>query len=331
MRGYPAPIVNNGSATVGETIVSINNIWLDGTLGSGANGIVFSGEDQLLKRRVAVKVWPQRRDRAQADKARIDQALAEARKIALLKSSDIASIYYVDHLPSAGWIYAVMEYVDGEPLVNLRAGLNGAPGYLRRTWIWHGVYRALDTAERAGVYHGDLHEGNVIVTSFFGAVTLIDFGTSILAGKRGSLKRHARKVHEFAQRLMPELKDYVAPLDIPNLVRPEYATYVVGQWVEACHGLRELEPLLPDISEEDLARRLTSLAGRCSTTLVDIHSPVVRWLSRQSIYSESLRAYTLAADEMVARQKQIPYPPRVGVPLRPVPPYYPGRKGGRNR
>jgi phosphotransferase family enzyme len=203
----------------------------------------------------------------------------------------------------------------------LRASLNGPEGYDRRKWIWQSVYRALDTAERTGVYHGDLHDGNVIVKNFFGDATLIDFGTSILAGKGRSLKRHAKKVHEFAQRLMPELKDYVPPLDIANFVRPEYATFVVAQWVEASRGLKELEPLLPAISEKDLAQRLTSLAGRCSTTLIDIHSPVVRWLSSHGISSESLGTYISAADEQVARLKKIPYPPTIGLPLRPVPPH----------
>jgi serine/threonine protein kinase len=257
----------------------------------------------------------------QAGKDRADQALAEVRKIAHFKSKDIASVYHVDRLPSTGWIYAVMEYVEGEPLANLRASLNDAAGLPMRTFIWGNVYRGLDAAERAGVYHGDLHDGNVIVTSFLGDVTLIDFGTSVLAGKKFSLKRHAKKVQEFAQRLIPELSDYVSPLDIPNLVRPEYATYVVGQWVEASRGLQKLEPLLSDISEQDLAQRLASLAGNCSTTLIDIHGPVATWLAGRGISSVCLGAYTSAASAAVARQKELPYPPRVGLPLRPVPPY----------
>lgn len=32
------------------------------------------------------------------------------------------------------------------------------------------------------------------------------------------------------------------------------------------------------------------------------------------------QAYTSAANETVARQKEIPYPPRIGLPLRLVPP-----------
>ena len=227
------------------------------------------------------------------------------------------------------WPYVVLEYIEGEPLADVRESLNDASGFIMRTMFWHNVYQGLDAAERIGIYHGDLGGENVIVRPFH--ATLIDFGTSLFSGKDRSLKRHAKKVHEFAQWLMPELNDYVAPLDIANLVRPEYATYVVGQWVEVSLGLRELEPLLPDISEQDLARRLASLAGRCSTTLIDLHGPVTMWLASRETSPQCLRAYTSAANAAVARQKEIPYPPRIGLPLRPVPPYKVGRKGGRNR
>jgi serine/threonine protein kinase len=319
--GYSTPIMGNGNATVDGTIVSIDNIRLDDVIGTGANGFVFSGEDLLLSRRVAVKIWPPRRDRPQTNKARTDQAVAEARKIANFKSKDIASIYRVDRLPNSGWIFAVMEYIEGDLLADIRADLDDASAFPKRPWIWRGVYNALDVAERAGVYHGDLHEGNVIVTSVVGDITLIDFGTSVLTGTGYSLKRHARKVHTFAQRLLPELKDYVPPPDIPKLVRPEYATYVVGQWVEASLGLCELEPLLSSISEEDLTRRLASLAGRCSTTLVDLHGPVTIWLKSHRVPPKCLQAYISAANDRIAHQKKIPYPPTLGVPLRPVPPF----------
>lgn len=319
MEGYPAPIMNNGSATVGGTSVSINKVRLDTVMGSGANGFVFSGEDLWLKRPVAVKVWPPRLDRPDRDKDRTDQALAEAQKIANLKSEYIASIYSVDRLPNSGWIYAVMEYIEGEPLADVRTSLNDASGFIMRTMFWGDVYRGLDTAERIGIYHGDVHKRNVIVRPFH--ATLVDFGTSILNGKDFSIRRHAEKVHKFAKWLMPELKDYIQPLDVPNLVRPEYATCAAGKWVEASLGLRSLEPLLSDISEQDLARQLTSLAGRCSSILIDLHGPVTKWLESRRISPQYLQAYTSAANAAVARLKEIPYPRRIGLPLRPVPPY----------
>jgi eukaryotic-like serine/threonine-protein kinase len=126
VKGYPAPVMNGGSATVGGEDISIENIRLDKVLGDGANGFVFDGEDLLLKRRVAVKVWPPRLDRPRRDPT--EQALAEARKLARLKSDVIVPIYRADRLKNH-WIYAVMEYVEGVPFTNeVRAGFADAAG-----------------------------------------------------------------------------------------------------------------------------------------------------------------------------------------------------------
>jgi serine/threonine protein kinase len=273
MKGYPPHVVQNGQAVIDGTVISIEKIRLDRPVGEGANGFVFCGEDLWLNRQVAVKVWPPRRDRSRVNNDRIDQALAEARKIAQFKDKRIASIYSIDRLSNSGWIYAVMEYIEGEPLANVRADLD--EGFPERPSIWFHVYSALDVAERAGVYHGDLHGGNVIVTDFLGDVTLIDFGTSILAGKDHSMRRHAKMVNEFAQWLLPELKEYIEPFDIPNLVTPEYATIAVAQWVNAAVELRDLEASLAEMSELDLGRRLRSLATKTSSTHINIYEPVL--------------------------------------------------------
>ena len=322
MKGYPPPVIQDGKAVIDGTVISVDKIRLKTVLGSGANGFVFSGDDLWLNRQVAVKVWPPRRDRSRVNNDRTDQALAEARKIAQFKDKRIASIYSIDRLPNSGWIYAVMEYIEGDPLVNVRASLNGAPGFQMRTWIWHSVFSGLDTAERAGVYHGDLHEGNVIITSFLGDATVIDFGTSILNRKSRSMRGHAKKVNEFAQRLLPELKEYIEPFDIPNLVTPEYATLAVNQWVEAATQLKELDGSLAEMPELDLGRRLANLATRTSSTQINITEPVIEWLKSKGVSSECLDVYMLAAKGVLARswKHRQKWPPGVGLPARPVPP-----------
>jgi serine/threonine protein kinase len=234
MRGYPEPVVSGGDATVRDTIISIDDIRLDRVLGSGANGFVFDGEDLLLKRRVAVKIWPPRLDRPGKDRA--IQALAEAQKLAQLNSDRIVTIYRAGRLDT-GWIYIVMEYVDGVPLTDeVLAEYSGPAGFGLRCGFWSNVYSGLDAAEREGVYHGDLHGGNVLVRPFHAKI--IDFGTSALAGKSRSLRRHARMVNEFAQWLLPELAEYIAPLDIRKLSEPKFATFLVGEWVDACRDLQ---------------------------------------------------------------------------------------------
>jgi serine/threonine protein kinase len=322
MKGYPPPVIQNGKSVIDGTIISIDNIRLDGVLGSGANGFVFSGTDLWLDRPVAVKVWPPRRDRSHANNDRADQAIAEARKIAQFKDKRIASIYRVDRLADSGWVYAVMEYIEGEPLANVRASLSDDSGFLTRCGVWDNVFEGLDAAERGGVYHGDVHGGNVIVTSFFGDSVLIDFGTSILARKGHSMRRHATTVNEFVRWLLPEFEKYIKPFDIPNLVTPEYATIAVNQWVEAASELQKLEQSLAEIPEPELGRLLRLLASRTSSTHININKPVVRWLRSKGISDECLDIYVLAAKGVLAsrwkhRQK---WPSGIGLPARPVPP-----------
>jgi hypothetical protein len=97
MKGYPTPILQDGQAIIGSTVISIKNVALDGYINSGANGFVFSGTDLQLDRRVAVKVWPPRTDRSMSDANRTGQVLAEARKIARFKDSRIASMSFIQN------------------------------------------------------------------------------------------------------------------------------------------------------------------------------------------------------------------------------------------
>lgn len=301
MRGYESPVVSDGRAMVGGVTVSIENIRLDRLLGSGANAFVFQGEDLLLKRQVAVKVWPPRKEHRRAEDDRTEQALAEARKLAQLESDVIAPVYHAGRLAN-GWVYIVMKYIDGEPLQKVRASLNDRGGFERRIMYWADIRKGLAAAESIGIYHGDVHGKNVIV-DFFHA-TLIDFGTSILSGKDYSLRRHAKLVNELAQKLLPELTNYISPFDIPNLVAPQYTTYAVNQWVEAARSLRELDKLLPSISEQELAQKLRSLASSNSTNLIDIKTAVVKWLTKKGVSSEHIQAYTSAAEAEMARRRE---------------------------
>jgi serine/threonine protein kinase len=305
MEGYSTPVVSNGTATVDGTVVSIDNVRLDSFIGSGANGFVFAGEDELLKRRVAVKIWPPRLDRVRRDENRRAQALAEAQKLARLNSDHIVSVYSAGQLNS-GWIYIIMEQVEGVPLKSVRASLDD--DFPMRAMFWSDVYRGLYDAQRIGIYHGDLHDGNVLVRAFH--ATLIDFGTSALAGKGRSLKRHARMVYQFALRLLPELKHYATPPDIPNLIPPQYVIYAMDHWVETGRGLRKLDASLSSISEQDLTLQLTSLANGWSP-VVDLSEPVSRWLASRDVSPAVTKAYSSAAKSAVEswwRDRKTPNP-----------------------
>jgi serine/threonine protein kinase len=287
MKGYPRPVVSGGAATLGGAIVSIDNIRLDDVLGEGANAFVFDGQDLVLERRVAVKVWPHRLDQPRKDPTK--KALAEARKLAQLKSDVIVPIYGAGRLDN-GWIYAVMEHVEGVPFTNeVRAEFADSQGLAMRMMFWHDIHRGLSAAERVGIFHGDLHGGNVLVRPFH--ATLIDFGTSAFSGKKKSRRRHARMVNKFAQQLLPEFKKYIPPIDISTLSDPKFATFLVGEWVDACRDLQNLEKDFSSLTNKELAWRLTLLAGNYSTNLVDFSGPIAMWLKKKGVSRKLLDTY----------------------------------------
>jgi serine/threonine protein kinase len=205
--------------------IEIPDVRIDGVVGSGANGIVFSGLD-VLDRQLAVKVYPPRLDKDRDIDEIYGQALLEARKVASLKHPAIATIYrystlggdwgFYDRVTEDNWPYSVMEYRSGDPLKEvlpkLKDNVNARRSILRR------IFDALAYAEARGSLHGDLHDGNVLVEAYhlngrvdIADVSLIDFGTSIFAGRERSEARHARLLRSLSYQLLPELNAAFVP------------------------------------------------------------------------------------------------------------------------
>ncbi|WP_344097634.1 protein kinase domain-containing protein [Microbacterium deminutum] len=315
MQGYDGAAVAGGRAQVDGVSIDIDGIVLERLVGTGANGFVFAGRDIRLDRPVAVKIWPPRKDRAPHDgDARSEQALAEAAKVARIKHEHIASVYSADFLPS-GWPYVVMEFVDDPPLREVIDELS----LLDRLSTCRDVYRALDTAEREGIYHGDLHGGNVLVRWFH--ATVIDFGTSLLAGHEHSLRRHARLVHSFVHQLLPELENYLPRLDIPGIVRPEYVTYVEDVRIGAAEALMQLDGELDQLSGPDTAQRLKYVADQYSTALIDLTTPITAWLDARGVEDRPIAEFRARSESETAKRRSRPWPTTVGMKLRPVPPF----------
>jgi serine/threonine protein kinase len=197
--------------------VEIPDVQIDGVIGSGANGIVFSGTDSL-DREVVIKVYPPRSDRDEDIYEVQEQAMAEAQKIANLKHGSIATLYRFGRLdseygslrwwPDDRWPYLVMEYCSGQPLKEVIEDMK--EDLMARRSALHQIFDALSHAEEHGSLHGDLHGGNILINWYprFGIneVAVIDFGTSMFAGKESSAARHARLLRRMTFTLLPEME-----------------------------------------------------------------------------------------------------------------------------
>ena len=141
---------------------------VEAPLGSGGAGEVYRARDTRLGRAVAIKVLNTDRSDAPALRERLQR---EARAISQLAHPHICTLFDIGATPD-GVSYMVMELLEGETLeqVITRGGLPLPQAILYGAQIAD----ALGAAHRAGIVHGDLKPGNVMITR--GGVKLLDFG-----------------------------------------------------------------------------------------------------------------------------------------------------------
>ena len=146
---------------------------VEGEIGRGGMGVVYSALDPKLARRVAIKLLP-----PDADHERRRRFIQEARAASALNHPNIVTIYEVGE--HDGTAFIAMELVDGTPLDRLLAG-----GLLPiATAIDYSVQiaAALEAAHSAGIVHRDIKPSNVVVTRD-GRAKVLDFGLAKLIGR----------------------------------------------------------------------------------------------------------------------------------------------------
>jgi serine/threonine protein kinase len=145
-----------------------------GHLGSGASSRVDKARDNVIGRTVALKTFLNGfgRDLEQ-------QFLREAQIIGQLSNPCIVQLYDVG-INEQGTPFLVMEYVAGKTLEDQ---LDPATLTLPRACAWAAdLAGALALAHRAGIIHGDVKPGNILVTAE-NKVKLGDFGIARFASQ----------------------------------------------------------------------------------------------------------------------------------------------------
>lgn len=199
-----------------ETNPQIPHFSIIKKIGSGANGVVYEAEDQLLGRSVAIKVWKQRGQ---------SRAQLETSKIASLNHPLIVAMYFFGEISRQP--YAIMELVQG---ISGKEWIKRDPAFDQRLGVWAMFVRALNHLHSTGIVHGDPHLGNVIVfpdleeihtpKDWRGepgvAMKLTDTGTSeFWSDRAGFEKREAKLIVETATRIFQyeKLGDLTCDLD----------------------------------------------------------------------------------------------------------------------
>jgi tetratricopeptide (TPR) repeat protein/TolB-like protein len=176
---------------------------VQGQLGVGGMGVVYSAYDTILERTVAIKVMG---DGVLVDKTARDLLLREARTASSLNHPNICTIHEVGD--SDGETYIVMEQVEGQPLNSL-IGTDGlAPDLVIRYGIQ--IADALAHAHKNGVIHRDLKSTNVVVTPE-GRVKVLDFGLAARLRDAQLLEATSSRAPLTESRVIVGTLPYLAP------------------------------------------------------------------------------------------------------------------------
>jgi len=143
---------------------------IEGEIGRGGMGVVYSARDLALKRRVAIKVLPP--DLAFREEIR-KRFLREAETAARLSHPHIVPIHAVGD--EGGLVYFVMAYVDGESLAARLRRRDRLPSEEARR-ICKETADALGLAHAMSVIHRDIKPDNILLEGTRRRVVVTDFG-----------------------------------------------------------------------------------------------------------------------------------------------------------
>jgi len=145
---------------------------IENEIGRGGMAVVYRAVDTRLNRTVAIKVLPP--DVAFNQDVR-ERFLREAQTAAQLNHPNIVPIYSVDEKDSAGLVYFVMAFVDGESLGS-RLKREGIWPVDRAVRVLRDVADALAYAHARGVVHRDIKPDNILIDRASGRPMVTDFG-----------------------------------------------------------------------------------------------------------------------------------------------------------
>ncbi len=168
MEGLATPC---GLPVIGEEIAGKYRI--DGVLGQGGMGAVFSAKNSLTGKRVAIKwLLPE-----QAGDTSRERLLREARIAASIEHPNVVDIYDIGE--HDGGLFLVMEYLRGQTLGDLLAE-HGRLDPVELIGLMIPVMRGVQFAHQGGIVHRDLKPENIIVSEVDGqrVPKVLDFGVS---------------------------------------------------------------------------------------------------------------------------------------------------------
>ncbi|MFK4835376.1 protein kinase [Microbacterium sp. ZW T2_14] len=224
-------------------------------LGSGGFADVYLYEQQLPKRRVAVKVLLTDR----ISSGSVEEFTAEANVMAMLSTHPAIVTIYQAGVANDGRPYLVMEYC---PRPNLQVRYRREPFSIAESLrVGVQVAAAVETAHRAGVLHRDIKPANILVTEY-NRPALTDFGiasTTNAAAESAGLSIPWSPPESFADvpRSDPRSDVYALGATVYTLLAGHSPFELPGQRNGAAELIHRIETLpLPTLGRADVPASL---------------------------------------------------------------------------
>lgn len=191
----------------------LGNVKLGDVIGRGATGVVLAGFDEVLSRRVAVKIL--NRVSVAAGNDELAHFIEGVRSAAAIKHPQVVTVHAVDTV--AGMPYIVMEYVDGVSLRDLLRNGGKLDGPLALFAI-AAVASGVDALHAARIIHRDIKPANVMFDQQ-GRTHLCDFGLACQLSSDSHVRGGAG---------VSGTPLYMAPEVFQGVVSPQSDVYALG-------------------------------------------------------------------------------------------------------
>jgi serine/threonine-protein kinase len=164
----------------------IGGYIIDGELGHGGMGVVYSATHPVIGKRAAIKVL---KPELSQNRTAVDRFVLEARAVNQIGHPNIVDIFAFGALPD-GRSYYVMDLLAGE---SLRGWIRRGPLHVSAAvHFTDEIASALVAAHAKGIIHRDLKPDNVFVVEVPGRaheIKLLDWGLAKLAPQAGGKQR----------------------------------------------------------------------------------------------------------------------------------------------
>ncbi len=219
-------------------------------LGHGGMAVVYLGQQQSLKRPVAIKVL-----NADMESDPFVQLQFQQESLMVAKLNHPNIIQVIDQGVAAnGGPYFVMQYVKSIPLTAIinRNDVN----LTRKLDIAIQICRALSYAHRNGVVHRDIKPANILV-DYDGHVRVVDFGIA------GYFKKAGTKGSKETQSVIMGTPNYMAPEQLDPKAEITYLSDIYALGVLMHELFSGCLPAELEIKPEDIPRALWDLVQQC--------------------------------------------------------------------